>query len=170
MVRQKGFTLIEALVVSGIIIMMLGLILPNFKLGQKQFSLRSEAEKLAQALRRAQNMSMSAAPFNCQTGYVLMGYGIFFNIDNPDTYKLMARCSNGQTQDLEKESISLENKIKIKYLKKDNILATSLDVFFYPPQPIVDFGEGINKAEIILSSSETDISVKVNKAGLINVE
>lgn len=166
MVKQKGFTLIEALVVSGIIVMMLALVLPNFRLGERQFGLRLAAGKLVQDLRTAQGLSMSAAAFSCPEGRNLRGYGLVLESSALDSYKLMAKCG---TDEVLKENIDLENNIKIKELKKDGQPASLLKVFFYPPDPQTDLG-GADGVEIILNSADAELSVRVNKAGLINVE
>lgn len=167
---KNGFTLIESLVVSGIIVMMLVLALPDFRAGQGQFALRRSAGKLAQDLRKTQELSMSAAQFSCPVPKKMAGYGIYFQSAAPNnvSYSLQAKCVDGSDSFIEKEKIVLEKDVKIKELRKDGAPVSSLNVFFYPPDPKVDLA-GANEVEIILFL-EKDIVVKINKAGLINVE
>ncbi|MDO8424509.1 MAG: hypothetical protein Q7S70_01040 [bacterium] len=169
---SKGFTLIEALVVSGIIITMLALVLPDFRMGERQFALRRSASKLVQDLRRAQGLSMSAASSYCPEGQRLNGYGLILESSAPNNtfYKLFAKCVNGVNVYSEKEKIILEKKVKIKELRRDGSLVSTLLIFFYPPDPQTDLGGGASEARITLTSFESDLTVKVNKAGLINVE
>lgn len=166
--RSKGFTLIEAMVVSGIIIFLAVFIVPDFLAGQKQFGLRRSAAKLAQDLRRVQELAMSAVSFSCPTGKKMKGYGINFK-NNDNFYALLAKCVDGVDVLLEKEKIFLENEVRIKELKKDGSPASSLDVFFYPPDPQTDLA-GANQAQIVLTSAGSDIIVEVNEAGLIYVK
>lgn len=168
---KKGFTLIEVLVVSLIILSMTALILPNFRLGEKQFALQRSAAKLAQDLRRAQGLSMSAASTFCPEGSNLGGYGISLQSRVPDnvSYELNAKCFASTPIFIQKDNIRLEKKITIKELKKDSDITNYLNIYFYPPDPQTDL-EGANEVKIVLTSGEKDLTVKINKAGLINVE
>ncbi|MBI4101526.1 MAG: hypothetical protein HY443_01000 [Candidatus Nealsonbacteria bacterium] len=168
---NKGFTLIEALVVALIILTMTALILPNFRLGERQFALQRSAGKLAQDLRRAQGLAMSAAAFSCPGSQKLKGYGILFESADPNNtfYKLVAKCADGTDTAVEKERIPLEKKIRIKELRKDDSVVPSLSVFFYPPDPQTDL-EGAIGVTVVLASSEGETAVRINKTGLINVE
>ena len=76
---NRSFTLIEITVVIGIIALLTALILPNYRVGQRQFALQRSAHKLSQDLRRAQEMAMSAALSEETGGEVPEGgYGIQF--------------------------------------------------------------------------------------------
>lgn len=169
---SKAFTLIELLVVIGIIVILSAIILPNYRVGERQFALQRSAQKLAQDLRRAQELSMSAKAFDCPgqlgVGWTMKGYGI--NLAAPDDYYfLKARCEDtanpGIYNDRPVEKIDLEKEVKI-------LSTTSQNIFFYPPEPQINLG-GATLVVITISLKE-DITktkiIKVNKAGLINVE
>lgn len=149
--------------------MMLALILPSFRLGERQFALRRSSARLVQDLRRAQGLSMSAASSTCPEGQRLKGYGIALESSDKASYKLMAKCANGVDVYYEKERIALEEKIEIKGLRRDGYSIPSLNVFFYPPEPQTDLGGG-SEVWIILTSSESDSTIKINRVGLINEE
>jgi len=171
--NQKGFTLIELLVATSVIVIISSIFLADYKTGQRQFALERSAHKLAQDLRRAEELSMSAKSYDCgNDDYKMKGYGINFITDN-NFYSLQARCEhkdypgdplfyNEQTI----EEIDLEKKVIIS-----GLTTNPLDVFFYPPVPETDLG-GTNEAVITLSI-ETEPSqaksVKANKTGLIYV-
>ena len=166
---QKGFTLIELLVVTSIILIISSIILSDYHVGQRQFALQRAVHQLAQDLRQAEEMSMSAKSYNCPTGYKMKGYGINLPVGN-DYYWLKARCESigvlGTYSDhVVGESIKLEKGVKI-------LGAVPANIFFYPPDPEIDLGAAAT-AQITLCS-EIDITqtktVSINKTGLINVE
>ncbi len=92
--------------VSGIIITMLALVLPDFRLGERQFALRRAGSQLVQDLRKAQGLSMSAAASYCPEGQRLKGYGLILESSAPNNtfYKLFAKCVNGVDVYSEKEN------------------------------------------------------------------
>jgi len=171
--NEKAFTITELLVITAIISLMSTLILANYRAGELQFALESSSHKLAQDLRRSQEMAMSMRQFSCPSG-TLKGYGIRF-IKDGESYSLRARCDTGAAfQDSSLEDIPLERGIKIKELKKSaNAPPVGfLDVFFYPPDPETDL-EGVARVTITLSL-KSDLTnakiISVNTSGLITLE
>jgi len=168
--RNEGFTLIELLVTTGIIVIISSIFLADYQTGQRQFALERSTHKLAQDLRMAEELSMSAKSYDCPLGYKMKGYGINFTTGD-DYYLLKARCEDEATPGFYNdqtigEPIDLEKRVKILTLTTN-----PLDVFFYPPTPKIDLGV-TDMAEITLSVETDPIrtqSVIINKAGLINV-
>lgn len=174
--KKNGFTITELLVVVAIISLMSTLVLINFKLGERQFALEGSVHKLSQDLRVVQELSMSAKTHDCGAGWRMKGYGINLIVE-ADFYLLRARCEEkanpGNYSDSTiEEAIKLEKGIKIKELERNGNQVSALSIFFYPPEPEIDFG-GANKALVTLCL-KTDInnfkSVSVNKIGLIAIE
>src|SRR3989344_8981839 len=145
---NKAFTIIEMVVVIGIILMITGLILPNYKSNDKQLALERSIHKTAQDLRRVQGMAISAKEYDCGS-QKLKGYGIGF-LDDADYYSVVARCVNGDVNDNFIERIDLENNIKIEELKKGDTVVNGAYIFFYPPDPEADMG-GESKVSITLA-------------------
>lgn len=169
--NEKAFTITELLIVAAIISLMSTLILVDYRAGELRFALDSSSHKLAQDLRRSQEMAMSMRQFTCPSG-IHKGYGIRFVADG-ESYSLRARCDTGVTlQDSSIDDISLERGIKIKELMKDSTPVSSLDVFFYPPDPETDLdGADIVTITLSLKSDSTNTKIiSVNKAGLITLE
>lgn len=180
---KKAFTLIELLVVISIIAILTAIIVPNFRDAEKQFALQRSAHKLAQDIRKVQEMAMSAKEFH---GVIPRGgYGIFLRGDST-RYILFADCDGGGNYDesgicgdqgSEKiEEIILEKGVKINRIG-------SLDwysgvVIFIPPDPIVSLtllpaGTHPQSLSIVISLEADPTKTKtitVNKAGLINTE
>jgi len=162
---QKAFTLIELLVVTGIIILLSALVLPNYRTGESQLALQRSANKLAQDIRRAQEMAMSAKEFE---GVVPPGgYGINFQT-NLTSYILFADLNNNKVFDSGEaiETLSLERGVKISNLSPTSPLTIS----FTPPDPTVNINPSNSLAIITLSNNGQTKIIKVNKAGLIYVE
>lgn len=166
---KKGFTIIELVIVIGIISILSIIIIPSYHAGQNQFALQRSAHKLAQDLRKAQEMAMSS---NEISGKNPTGYGIDFKKSRSNYYILFANLNSntqrdGSDQDL--ETIELESKIIISDLSPSN----NFSILFSPPDPITWVNNSSSKtAEITLSiqgTNETKI-VRVNPAGLIEVE
>lgn len=167
--KNSGFTLIEIIVVIGIVIVLSSIVFVNYRTAGQQFALQRSANKLAQDIRRASEMAMSGKEFNCQSGWRMKGYGINLSAGN-DYYLLKARCEDeitpGNYNDrVLGEPIPLEKGVRI-------LSVTTSNIFFYPPQPVIDL-EGIDTAEIILYL-ETDATktrtIIINKAGLIYID
>ncbi|MFC1663736.1 hypothetical protein ACFL0A_01275 [Patescibacteria group bacterium] len=168
--NEKSFTIIELLVVMGLVVLLTSIILPDYRTGERQFALQESTHKLAQDLRKAQEQSMSMHQFNCSSGK-LKGYGIRFEQDR-ESYSFRARCENGEILDIEEENIFLGEGVKIKELKIDENSINSINIFFYPPDPEIDFG-GTNNAVIILclkNDFNNTKTISINKAGLIAIE
>ena len=162
---QKAFTLIELLVVTGIIILLSALVLPNYRTGESQLALQRSANKLAQDIRRAQEMAMSAKEFE---GVVPPGgYGINFQT-NLTSYILFADLNNNKVFDSGEaiETLSLERGVKISNLSP----ASPLTISFTPPDPTVNINPSNSLAIITLSNNGQTKIIKVNKAGLNYVE
>ncbi|PIZ89620.1 MAG: hypothetical protein COX89_00560 [Candidatus Nealsonbacteria bacterium CG_4_10_14_0_2_um_filter_37_10] len=151
--------------VTGIIILLSALVLPNYRTGESQLALQRSANKLAQDIRRAQEMAMSAKEFE---GVVPPGgYGINFQT-NLTSYILFADLNNNKVFDSGEaiETLSLERGVKISNLSP----ASPLTISFTPPDPTVNINPSNSLAIITLSNNGQTKIIKVNKAGLIYVE
>jgi len=171
--KESGLTLTEILVTIAIIIILSGLIIANSGAGKSQLALSRSANKLAQDIRRAQEMAMSAE--KCPTGtgcagQIPPGYGIYL-IQNSENYLLYADTNPGEIYDggdAGIETIPLEKGIHIKDLGP-----ASTSINFKPPDPKINISGGGNEVFIViaLKADQTKTrTIRVNKAGLISVE
>jgi len=186
---SKGLTLTEILVTIAIIIILSGLIIANSGAGKSQLALSRSANKLAQDIRRAQEMAMSAkeCPEKCPigtenicdcAGVVPFRYGIEFNV-NSDNYFLFADLNNNgsyqDVPDVEIETVYVEKGVNITELLTAPPPSSRNKVYvsFKPPDPfteILDPGVPRSTVEITLKAGEQIRKVIVNEAGLISVE
>lgn len=166
--NDRGFTLVELLVVISIIAVISAIVFANYRQGEKQFSLQRSAYKLTQDIRRAQNMAMASREVG---GAVPEGYGIYLNTTNPTQYILFADEGNGLygSGDTDVETLGLEAGISITGLSP----ASPLTIVFYPPDPtvLISGNTEINSASITLNyGGGSGKTVSVNKVGLIEAQ
>lgn len=180
----RGFTIVEILMVMAIILILSTIILANYSAGQKELALQRAAHKLAQDIRRTQEMAMSSKDFGNPPTPSKGGYGIYFNVNEPNHYILFADCDNDKSYDVDGsaftcfsaeqftgyselvEDISLEKSVKIGGISS----GLSLYITFVPPNPDADFYPDAQESIITLTTGDSHKSVKINKAGLIEIE
>ncbi len=179
MLKCRGFTLTELLVVTGVMIALSLAVLVNWKGSGQEFALQRSANKLAQDLRKASNMAMSAKEF--QGSVPLGGYGIFLKVR--DHYYILDYILYADTNpvggnqayeagDGQVETIYEEQGVYIQ-----DIFSSSLSINFKPPSPTIRIvkadGTELAQATIILalqSDPTKTKTIRVNTAGLITVE
>lgn len=195
--KHRGFTLIEVLVSIAVILILTAIIVPIFKGSEKRLALQRAANKLAQDIRRAQEMAMSAReivnPTNGARFVPRGGYGVYFGPNNGAgdssiKYVIFADCNNnkrfintttphcptqaGGTFPEQIETVDLEKDVRIDSF---TFKPPSLNIIFTPPDPATHIGN-VNAnttstlATIILRNGNATASVKVLNTGLIYVE
>ena len=166
---NKGFTLIELLTVLAIITILSLMALPRFQVAGQQYALLRSAHRLAQDLRRVQEMTTSGYAF--QNIVPEGGYGIYFS--PADNYYILFADFDGnqlftEAEDEQVEKIELDKRIKIK-----EISPSPLHIVFKYPDPLVFISEGIaDIAKITLSliiGPERTKIIEVNTAGMIDI-
>ena len=177
--NKKGFTIIETMVAATIILILSAILLPNYKAFNAQFSLLRSAHKLAQDIRRAQEMATSARELQGITPPVPPGYGIYLTTeqaqDKNKKYILYAdtnpaggdECyTSGQGEEV--EIIDLESGVYIR-----TVPSSSVSINFIGPSPTTTISSGGGSVTITLSLESDVLKTKdviVNSAGLIYVE
>jgi len=178
--KKNGFTIMELLVVISIIAILSGIVLIDYRSSQQALALQRATNKLAQDIRRVQEMAMSAREFQ---GTVPDGYGAFLDIGwNTKKYRLYAD-TNGDNEffnppDDIVETIDLENGIIIKEICLSSVCTYfSVSINFKPPDPAVNikFDTGPSGPEAIITLAlETDLSktktISVNAVGRIEID
>ncbi|MCH7828639.1 prepilin-type N-terminal cleavage/methylation domain-containing protein [Patescibacteria group bacterium] len=168
-----GYTMTELLVVVGIIVLMTSLILPNWRSGDRSLALARTAAKVGQDVRRAQELAMRAQAYTCATGSIT-GYGIYFNVNTPESYILFAECNDTNTYDAGLdgvvETITMESGVQMQSVTP----TPAVSIVFIPPTPIVWIKPGDpSQAQIVLERKDgvagTRI-VTVSSKGIIDVD
>lgn len=184
---KNGFTLVEFLTVIAIIGILTAITIPNYQSAKKKLALQRSAYKLAQDIRRAQEMAMSARKL--PGGVPKGGYGIYFELGSgapnydytakiyADTSSPNERRNPGGGEDI--ENISLENEVYI-YVFSESFNKVSIN--FKPPDPIIKIkyqldGNELEMSEVSITlcikgtvcSGQNIKKIKVNKVGLIEL-
>ena len=90
---EKGFTIVELLVVLGVVSIISAITFTTLKTGGETLALDRSAHQVAQDMRRTGQMALRGEPFTCPAGS-MVGYGIYFNRRNPSCYLIHAECDN----------------------------------------------------------------------------
>ena len=168
---QTGFTLVELLIVMGIVSILTGILFLNYGSTEERLKLERAAQKLAQDIRRTQEFALVAKKQDCGGGTATSTYLIKFEKGEKD-YQILAVCPS---ELLEVANTTLEKKVYIKSLETNEGDSNPLTITFAPPDPIVIINndENFKEAKIILSlensTLELEKTIETNKAGRIKV-
>ena len=170
---SKGFTLIEMLVVSAIIVVITGIVIFNIGAERQNSALFRSAQKLSLDLRQVQSFAISSKVF--KTSGVPCGWGAHFNGVSSKSYVIFAdlavnqncsdrdfiRAANG-SEDL--ETVNLESGITVS-----NLSGGLTDVIFTPPDPTVTFTPAQTSAIVtLINKNSATRAITINKTGFIS--
>jgi prepilin-type N-terminal cleavage/methylation domain-containing protein len=170
--RQTGFTLVELLVVSGIISLLTIAALASYYGGQRQYALSQAVQQLVSDIRNAQNMALGGVETSgfCSATSPCYGYGIRADSSSVDSYILFADKDNDQRYDSGEEikTITLASQVEIKSIGP----SSPLDVVFKPPAPATyinqNAGAGVfGSITLEVKGISSTGTVTVTTAGLI---
>jgi len=174
--HASGFTIIELLIVVGIIVFMTALILPNWRSGERTLALDRTVHKAGQDVRRVQELALRAQPHICPNDPAekISGYGVFFNQNISTSYIIFAECNDNNTYnegiDGIVETISLESGIEISLVSP----SATTSIVFVPPTPLV-FTNGNPGEDVQISFQRTDgvgavKTLDINSKGVIDID
>lgn len=188
---SKGITLVEVVVSIAIIIIFTIILIADFPAILRQFAISRATYKLAQDLRRAQDLGLSGAQVKDANGDLVVGkggYGIYIDASsgNNKQYILYAdtnlpldyQYDQGQDSIVETIDISREEP-GVSISRIDNLTGgNAVSINFTPPNPTTTIsnlntqgGEtGINIVLVSDADSSITRTVSVNKSGLIEVK
>ena len=132
---NKGFTMIEFLVVISIIGILSSVLFFNWRFGEATFALQSSAYRLAQDIREMQEMTMEAREGDCpEEGVTGSSFGVQFKKSWSNYYKLSVDCNDNQvfeTNDGVLREVYFEKGVEIYTLAP----AAAFSIIFVPPDP-----------------------------------
>ncbi len=160
---NRGFTLIEMLVVLAIIIIITGIVVFNVSTEKQNSALLRSAQKLSLDLRRAQNYALSSKGFKTDVA-VPWGWGVHFFGAGSGNYVIFADRNNNQIYDYNEdlETVNFEKGVTLSF---SNIS----DTVFIPPEPMTVFTPNQTVASVILINKDsTTRAITINKTGFIS--
>lgn len=179
---MRGFTLIELMVVSAMMVILAGILLVQGRGSERDSALTRSAERLAFDLERVRSFAIQTRSF---AGSIPCGYGIFFSSqDGANGYYLLyadmpgvtASCSGDDFKRRDStenaERVELERGIVLGGFSSPN---SELFIVFSPPRPQLKIWPAPalgNRAEIWLQTLDGSLRKKVvvEEAGEIRVE
>lgn len=177
---NKGFTLLELLVVLAIFIIITSIVLANYPLFKDGIALKKTAQQIAITVHEAEVYAMAVKSFNNQ----FSGYGAHFESGN-NSFVLFSDANNNNVYDVGAEDVKtykIQTNDKIYDLcgnqnspAPDVCGLASVDIIFLRPNPIVILNgagnPGLSDIEIYLKSPKGKIKkIIVFASGQIAIE
>lgn len=170
---NKGFTVVEMLVVLSIIGIITGMVIFNVGSQQRNSALLRSAQNLSLNLRRIQNFALSSKTF--KTSGVPCGWGIHFNGVGSKSYVIFAdkaasvNCSDRDFARAADGSEDFENINLDAQITVSSLSGGLSDIVFSPPEPSVVFIPNQTTVSVILSNRDSATrEVRINKTGFIS--
>jgi len=173
---QKGFSLIEMIIVASIIGILATTLVLNFRAGSKETALRQVAQQIASDVRRTQTMALSVKRYEGETR---CGYGMT-QVDD-QTYQIYVGPNSRDVDchEITEKNFGTGDQIieTVKLLDSQiKIVGIFPDIFFEPPNPTTyidnnDLVASEEPAKIILTTDTEDRkTISVYPSGLVEVE
>jgi len=165
----QGFTIIEMVIIFGILMIISGTLITSLHTGEQQIALFTEQARIISVISRAK--SLSIATFG-QAGVVPCGFGVHFEAPNFLIFKDLA----DNCQDADRIfKYSEPNEIYESFQLDPRVVFYSVsltDIDFIPPNPTIVITPDQAEATIILKTANGNNSavIKVNRAGQISTQ
>ena len=187
---MRGFTLVEMLVVIGMVAILGGIAFVSFRPGNESLALDRASHRIAQDIRRATSLALEAKSINNCTSpdKPASGYGVYVAKSNPTEYIIYGDCdhTSGSSKegyksgkDVILETIILEAPTLIDSLTVDGAAEGDWSIAFFPPTPVVaicvddkcDTKSG--QASLVLADKNNTAlrkTIKVYASGIVDIE
>jgi len=165
--KTKGFTLIELIVIVGILSLLSAYLVTYSKTGEKQIVFFKEQNILTSAIFRAKNLAVSTYGRGSANS---CGYGIHFNLGTPQEIIIFSDLTSGSDCSRANKAYSLnENIEKIVLDSRVRITNSPRDFIFIPPDPTVYPSGGV-VINLELNDRSKSAVVSVSGSGQITVK
>lgn len=180
---RGGFTMLELVVSMGIIALLVGAFVTNYRGGSRNSELSLAAQKMVSDIRVAQNRALGSTPYNGKVPEG--GWGVHFDktSGNNTQYTIFADVNGNMAYDAPSESdpayggrtFVLPSYVSISEILFDSNPRNSVDAVFVPPDPETEIWDGFStttNTTITITNSASGVSknVYVNFFGLIEIK
>lgn len=178
---QNGFSIIELLLVIGIIAIVPLIVISNFPEARLQFALSRAAYAFAQEVRETQNMALESARYKDAFGIMqaVAGYGIYLDVSGLGVTKYLRYGDTGNQRydkgDYQESSFQIQEEgIVIKELR--GVFANKASIAFAVPTAaatITQLNQGASSVEVVFgiaSRSSVTKSVVIYSSGLVEIK
>jgi len=167
-----GFTLIEILVVSAIIVVLSGIVMVGARSSEKSLLLERAAHQVANDIRLVLERTLQAVPNTSCTVPIFLGYGV--HSEAGDSYIFFADCNGNRLYqnppDKIEDTFQLPAGVRIKEVDP----SPSFDLTFVPPEPGIFIRPGIlTEGKIVLeliSDTTKTKTITINERGAISID
>jgi len=176
--KKGGFTIVELIVTTSILIIVTTLIFAKYPTFRENISLKKTAQEIALAVRQAQTYGLGVRGFQTGTGIVFPGYGVHFDVASPDSFILFADGVSGNNT-VESFKVQTGERLSslcanIKTSPPGTCGFNTMDIIFSRPNPLVILRSGASSfsdAEIKIISPRGQIkTIVILSTGQISVE
>lgn len=175
---NKGFTMVEFLVVMFIIGVLSSVLFFNWQSGEATFALQNSAYRLAQDIREMQEMAMEAREIDCNgdTGSI---FGVQFKRSWLTYYVLFVDCNDNQVYDANDKilrTVNFEKGVEISTLAAPALSpAASFSIIFVPPDPTTYIKNKTSDIEGVVTIYLSDYpsrqkTIITNTSGMIEIK
>lgn len=185
---QRGFTLVEMLVVIAILAMLSAMVVVNFRETEKQNAVRLGTEQFVGALREAQNYALAQKRVGNPSAVPAGGFGVHVKKMQPPfvNYTLFAD-TDGSTdydaaEDITIRPETLPRYSQLTHFRVGETEVDELSIIFRPPQGEVVFGDlngqvlpDYSQASFVIQSTDPDLAsgkevIVVQATALIDIK
>ncbi|KKU19686.1 MAG: hypothetical protein UX31_C0019G0013 [Candidatus Nomurabacteria bacterium GW2011_GWA1_46_11] len=179
--NRKGFTLIEIVVVMGVVAVLSSLMLGYSQRNSKQVLLATSQAKLASIFARAKFLSIQSFFYSGPRNEIICGHGVGIDTDTKKIFIFQDIIDEGPcSKDLDDYELDAGDKIlggELNQLnladKGVNITTDSEYVIFIPPEPVVKFSGSTEESSVFISDADNEnfkLGVTVTKDGQIRMD
>jgi prepilin-type N-terminal cleavage/methylation domain-containing protein len=163
--NNKGFTIIELVVTTSILVIITVSILASYPKFRETVSLKKTVQEAALAVRKAQSYGLGVREFGGGTN-IYPGYGAHFDTASQDSFLVFADVNgnnkyDGPSEDVETFKIQTAEKISdicanVKISPPGTCGLDRADIIFYRPKPLV----------VIMANDSvfSDVEIKISSA------
>ena len=170
---KEGFTTIELVVAISLITIMTSALMLSWNPAEKTLTLKQTSHQISQDVRRAAQLSLSAASSSCPTFYEdYYGFGLQATA-NSGTYIIYENCNQNYVWDAASDDTLIQEVSINEDLEISSVTPSSpLNILFVPPEPQVFINNSTTSDAIITTkiiNDSTTHQIQINSRGGLQV-